>query len=106
MITPTHTPLPWRSFPVKYADGTPNGFCITSDPTGDSIATVEETEPPTLGASNAAFIVTACNSHHELVDMVKRAIPELEIKNRLLGGDGGALVHQMRAALAKLPPTQ
>lgn len=63
-----HSPLP---FVVEGRDW------IISKSNGDNICTIQYTpRDPKTHKANATFIVTACNSHYELVEALKEVVKE------------------------------
>ena len=61
MSETAHTPLPWHIF---------DGHVIASKNNG-TVAFAYGSMADTRGETNAAFIVKACNAHHDLVEAVK-----------------------------------
>jgi hypothetical protein len=67
-----HTPTPWRRQPR-------HNSLIIAGPSGEQIALVRAlTSDCPQGQANLAFIVRACNSHAQLVEALRDALPALE----------------------------
>lgn len=96
MTNPSHskarTAGPWHVF------GTYNAIAVWA---GDwMIADCTDTRPK-FAAANAAFIVTACNAHDDLVAVLKSVVGVFEGQE-----DVPRYVQKARAALASLPAPQ
>ena len=80
---PRHTPTPWKVQLVEEKhhgyDGW-NTFAVRDEKTNGCIAMVGEVDRQfdTVNEANAEFIVTACNSHDELIAELKLALRYLE----------------------------
>lgn len=102
-----HTPGPWK---VK----TPKGLVgleregdrlIVSEETKEHVAAVfqyrnDNHKDKTTSLANAEFIVTACNSHADLLAACEALIGRAE-KYATGSTEGGQLTKQLRAAIAK-----
>lgn len=86
-MTTQHTPGEWKAYPLFDALRHPKGYAISSLPTGDFIATVEETEPPSLALANARLIAAAPKLLHAL--------------QGILNGDSPNWVDVAKTAIAK-----
>lgn len=79
-----HSPLPWR---IDAKFNKPRQIEIWSDyPSAfklkAQVAAVFD-DVPRDGRANAAFIVTACNAHHELIEALRQATKALERVERM-----------------------
>ena len=80
---PRHTPTPWKVQSVEEKhhgyDGW-NTFAVRDEKTNGCIAMVGEVDRQfdEANEANAAFIITACNSHDELLAELKLALRYLE----------------------------
>ncbi len=97
-----HTPLPWK---VTHKVFTGRYWIEASDET--TVATILDPMNSQEVKANAAFVVRACNSHDELVSLIKDVGNWLEVHLELghinagTGNRDGDLVSQIRAAIAK-----
>jgi hypothetical protein len=106
----THTATPWAYFKN---DPTHNrNYTITDNPQataqGIGVGTVVVANIPPISTTdhheaNAAFIVTACNAHHDLLEACKLALSEFEAYEYSESIDDPAwpVIQQLRAAIAK-----
>ncbi len=69
-----HTSLPWRVDPAHMAD------IIGGDgrDVAETTLSVGYRRPPAEQLANAAFIVTACNSHHDLLEALKDLVANFD----------------------------
>ena len=99
MSTPTHTPGPWQIQPSRWPYHGGIEVCA-----GDSTVAVmyrevgyddwQDVEPLPQAEANAAFIVSACNAHEELVEALRIA------RQNLVDGSP-AVLSVIDAAIAK-----
>jgi hypothetical protein len=92
----THTALPWTYRQCTL--DTPHSVRFWIDgPNMEPIADVKENAEP---EANAAFIVTACNAHHDLLEACKLAANAIESR------DNGLLQHALYQATAAIAKAQ